>query len=127
MAEREQFLSDIISTAIEGGIGYWSTTLAYQWTDDDGQPQLCVGERLARPTGTYAAITPVDSEVIYGIDTNIIAKGIDVMRESPNFNGSHVLRDSILAASRENDAGDIDADCADVIVQAALFGELVYG
>ena len=36
-------------------------------------------------------------------------------------------RQRIAEASRENDAGNIDAGDADIIAQAALLGEVVYG
>jgi hypothetical protein len=32
-----------------------------------------------------------------------------------------------MSAIINNDSGDIDAECADVIVQAGLFNELIYG
>jgi len=32
--DREQFLDDMITTAVEGGIGYWSLTTHYSWSDD---------------------------------------------------------------------------------------------
>lgn len=32
--EREQFLDDVITTALEGGIGYWSMCETYTWGDD---------------------------------------------------------------------------------------------
>jgi hypothetical protein len=45
--EREQFLADVICTAIEGGIGYWSVTYAYKWQD-------------LPPAEVWAAIVPCD-------------------------------------------------------------------
>lgn len=37
------------------------------------------------------------------------------------------LRDQIMFAVNEEDAGEIDADCADAIVQAAAFGKVIFG
>ena len=33
----------------------------------------------------------------------------------------------VVVSDNENDAGDIDSEAADCIIQAAIFGELVYG
>lgn len=33
----------------------------------------------------------------------------------------------IRTASRSNDAGDVDAIAADVITQAGIYGEVIYG
>jgi hypothetical protein len=35
--------------------------------------------------------------------------------------------DMLRKADRHNDAGDIDAEIADLIVQAAVLGDIVYG
>lgn len=32
--EREEFLDDVITTALEGGIGYWAMAETYEWSDD---------------------------------------------------------------------------------------------
>jgi len=37
------------------------------------------------------------------------------------------LRKLIAGADATNDCGDIDAEAADCIVQAGLFGEVIYG
>lgn len=121
MTVREQFLSDVITTAIEGGIGYWSVCLQYQY---EGNVVVIDGKDYGG--GTRATISPLDTDDIWHVTPDTIARGISVIREREDF-CRLAIRDTILAASRENDGGEIDADGADVIVQAALFGELVYG
>lgn len=37
------------------------------------------------------------------------------------------LRDVAITAVEENDAGMVDAELADCVVQVALFNEIVYG
>ena len=46
---------------------------------------------------------------------------------NPNFKINPQLRGEIYNAIVSNDPGAIDPDCADVIIQAAVFGEIVYG
>jgi hypothetical protein len=126
---REDFLSDVITTAIEGGIGYWSQCSQYQWVDStvgDGKLRVSVGQR--RPDeGTRATIEDIeDDQREYHITPSVIHNGIGEIEREIHL-ARDDLREMILAASRENDAGMIDADCADVIVQAGLFGEVRYG
>lgn len=59
------------------------------------------------------------------IDKDVILRGImKVLEQWPSTSpiGGYLRR-----AVEENDAGDVDAEVADCIVQCGLFGELVYG
>ena len=105
MNDRTEFLKDIRITAFGGGINYWAyirdnKIMEY---DDEG------------PIGDWIKIT-----------RDMIEKGIALVKE-PSFK----VRDDILAAillgDRDSDASYIDIECADVIVQAAVFGEIAYG
>jgi hypothetical protein len=104
MTDRTEFITDIISTAFEGGINYWADISKgkIREYDDDG------------PVGEWIAITPT-----------LVEKGIECVK-GPSFQ----VRDDILAAillgNRNNDAGEIDIEAADVIIQASVFGEIVY-
>lgn len=134
--EREQFLADIICTAIEGGTNYWATTLAYRWMDRE------TGEDLP-PKEVYAVIADSEEMEDYRrgeqvsrqefiekigkrIDIEVIATGIRKV-QSKDFRINGTLLECIRVGDKEDDAGLIDADGADVIVQAALFGEIVFG
>lgn len=119
MTAREEFLSDVITTAIEGGIGYWSVTLQYQ---ADGR--AIVGE--VRGPGTQATISPTDSEAVYVITPSTISVGLSQLRRGTAAVNRDLLGHALVAETNL-DAGDIDADVADMIVQVALFGEVVYG
>lgn len=111
--ERATFLADIIIAAVEGGTGYWASVSAYKWT---------LGPELT--TATLHPEDEPDTSHVVTLDT--IAHGIAVIRREEHL-ARVDIRTAILQADRYSDAGDIDADAADVIVQAALFGELVYG
>jgi hypothetical protein len=117
-AEREEFLADIIVTAVEGGTGYWADVEQY---------------RHDTPAETRATLFEMDEDAPGGYSTNgeavtldTIAHGIGLIRERiVPINSNYRLE--ILRADAQNDAGMIDAEYADAIVQAALFGELRYG
>ena len=115
--DRAEFLGDIIITAVEGGIGHWAVCRGYDYED----PYVEIGEvDFDDPYAEY----PEDEW--RGIDINTIAKGIGRVKD-PEFRVNDVIRKNVIAANTKNDAGMIDAESADVIVQAALFGEIVYG
>lgn len=145
-AEREQFLADIITAAIEGGTGYWASVARYKWEDrepkhvcaaiivtddDEGRAKRRAAGAAKREATGEAKLTVDEALAIEGSDVHAItietiAAGIGRITRG-ELTIREDLRRLIAEASRENDAGDIDADAADCIVQAALFGELVYG
>lgn len=136
-AEREQFLADIITAAIEGGTGYWAVTLRYKWQDvppaevhavimpEEEGDEWAVNFRqtAGRKPNTQDAL---DAKMAHRIDIDTIASGISkIVANKVTVNGT--IKGVIVAADLDNDAGMIDADAADCIVQAALFNTLVYG
>lgn len=125
-AAREEFLADIITTAIEGGIGYWSQCSQYQWVDDDGRIRVVVGER--RPNeGARATIEDIeDDQREYHVTPSVIQNGLRAIVDG-KVQVNDRIRQSIAEGDAESDAGQMDADDADVIVQAGLFGEVRYG
>lgn len=155
-AEREQFYADLITTAIEGGIGYWSQTSQYQWTDD-GQVRRCVGALVPDTTDTRATIHVINDEEdgyeAEGVEitTDTIAKAFGILRRAEvredtrpqsyyhgkqrTYNAetgedmylSGTYRARLLAMYNDFEDADFDADDADNIVQIGLFGKVVYG
>jgi hypothetical protein len=105
--ERTEFLSDVLITAVEGGINYWAQVTAYDpddgravVLDEDGDEFVVDGDKLATALGR-------------------------IRRGEVKYLDASVAR-FITEASRENEAGDIDAGLADAIFQVAALGELVY-
>jgi hypothetical protein len=127
--ERARFLGDVISTAVEGGTGYWAQVSQYQY-ELHGRISVSVGERVGDEP--RAALHPLtDDETSYQekaeiVTLDVVAKGIALI-VSGKTSVFDALRRQIAQADRENDAGEIDADGADVIVQAGLFGQVIYG
>lgn len=123
--EREEFLADILTTALEGGIGYWSEATEYRW------------EGLAHKD-YYAVIVDAEADgededfPESRIDIDVIAKGIATIKGfdyQPNYfgDGGAYWREFLLADRTNGEDGDYDAIVADWIVQAGLFGEIIYG
>lgn len=118
--ERTQFLADIITTAVEGGISYWAEVSHYTW--DFNNPGVAFvrvycteDDELTPPEGV-----PVDIEKIAKAISRILDPEIPTDLSATNVK---MIRD----ASVENDAGDIDADLADCIMQVAVLGDVIFG
>lgn len=119
---RRQFLTDILITAVEGGINYWSAVSKYD--PNNGTVRIHEYHPDAGETDTngYAV-----EGVLVDVDT--IARGIGVLRDKSRFPFAHdgYWRQFWVADRTNGEDGDYDAGTADCIVQAALFGDIVYG
>ena len=120
--ERIEFLSDCVITAVEGGTGYWAEVRNYKWSRDEETGQMMGATVELRSEIPRTS----DPEPWFMVNLETIERGIIRLKDK-NFKINPNLLGLILAAERNDDASDIDAEAADCIVQAALFGELVYG
>lgn len=111
--ERKEFLNDVFTIALEGGIGYWSYAEEYHNNSDD----------------YFAVIVDAEGDDAFEkstINQDTIVKGINkIINLEVKINPD--MRLDIIAASKENDASNIDANIADCIVQVGLLGEIVFG
>lgn len=139
LSERREFYADIVTSAVEGGIGYWSAAEVYKWFD----PKLDGGTAEPGPQGTanaYAIIVPADEEAAtaewpkYDGECPSALVDVDLVRRAVGkiVRGqlSHELRDDLVTSIRTGyrafDASHVDAEAADVIVQVGVFGEVVF-
>jgi hypothetical protein len=114
MTEREQFLSDILTTAVEGGIGYWAEVCDIVSDDVQNVLSFKVRDFEASPSEPWKEVT------LQGIE-----EAITLVKEEKVKIGKFT-RNDILFADCDQDAGMIDAEAADVLVQIAAFGEIIY-
>lgn len=135
-ADRAQFLSDLLTGAVEGSIGYWSQVSEYHWYS----PTL-EGGSAEHPEGQANSYVTVhedgadndgdDGNVVRTIGVDDIARALGEIRKTPHREGPEWLHEdyvkAILAADRTNDTSELDAISFDAIVQIALFGKVVYG
>jgi hypothetical protein len=110
-----QTLADIIVTAVEGGIDYWSQIVVYKWTEG---PEHTMADIIEIGDGDENKPHHIDCETIQRGITRILNGNVGIRSD---------LHEQVSRGVREDDAGHVDADGADCIVQAGLFSELVYG
>ena len=114
LAVTPTFVHDVFTTACEGGIDYWAEFSEYRWKHD-GEPDLWTFGATIVEDGESEPVT---------IGRYVILAGIRKI-----LTGDHgsLLRDNLVRAIQHDDAGEVDADFADSIVQVGLFGEVRYG
>jgi len=120
--ERDQALLDVFTTALEGGIGYWSVCERYRWsTTSPASLDTQARDFIAVITETGDG----DGTEQYVIDRNVISRGIGRAYRRGNWNDYQAAALRMLHFGRW-DGADYDADTADLIVQFGLFDEYRY-
>ena len=136
-------LSDLLITAVEGGIGYWARGYDYRWSDEHPETTRIVVveyESAAQDLGLdiWSDWNELDTAhengdmrlvgYTWGITTHTIECGIQAILNS-DFGGCNNLKGRLFADVTNIDhAGwDYDALDADVIVQMGLWGKVIYG
>jgi hypothetical protein len=121
-AERIEFLSDVLIGAIEHS-GY-------------GFPGILEYPDVENPAETYAVIydrydeSPDGSETwkpkqSWRVDIDTMAKGIGILRKKYAGTVSDQMK-TMFEANRENDAAQLDVVDSLAILEAAIFGDVVY-
>ncbi|QOC56611.1 hypothetical protein SEA_BITESIZE_41 [Gordonia phage BiteSize] len=134
----EEFVGDVLVTAFDGQYGgslFWAS-----WSNRTVSLEKIEGPNFTADVWTAAWITfdveescddKPHMKMIYSqameagglkIDSDMIAAGISGLLAK----AGPTTRRTVLEAIVSNDAGDIDANIADSIVQYAIFGEEVY-
>ena len=128
-SDRQDAYRDILITAIEGGINYWAYVNDYE--PDCDAPDYKAGANChAVISVRYAEDFPEVQKV--RVTEATIRKGFNILR---NGGGHHVKPAPEWYHRKWRDAyrkcatgeWDYDAGDADSILQAGLFGEVVYG
>ena len=117
----DQLCADVLSTALEGGIGYWAGASKIQRTEGDNWQYVSAELHDTEAEG--------DDEPAFGtavVDYAKIRTGIDrILRGEVQVNAD--IRGAIESDVRDPEGGNIDADAADCIVQAGLFNAILFG
>lgn len=119
VSERDRQYNSVFTTALEGGIGYWSTCSRYHWS---------IGDAAHTEALDFIAVvhdSEDEDETTYVIDRSVIASGIRKALKRGGWNAYHTAALAALALGNFDEA-DYDADTADLIVQMGLFGEYRY-
>ena len=121
--ERDQLYFDLFVTALEGGIQYWASVLAYRWRLPRVEGADPAAERGEDLNGFRAIVVDADdSGDRHTIDRAVIARGFNLAKARDGEVGKR-----FRTADRDPEDSDFDADDADLVVQLGLFGEVVYG
>lgn len=133
-----QLLHDVLTTAVEGGIGYWTDNGDFKNVTVRRDKELNVTAIFFEGTGqlpiTYKDRDPCfaprphnDSQFVYCIfPCDIVEAAQNIL----NSTGPDKFGFGAWSAAQELTKGedsDLDADAADCLVQVAAFGEVIYG
>ena len=124
--EFDSIVSSIHCSAIEGGsygIGYWCEIVSYKWDEkDDTKFKSVIQMQEEYEDDKDKRISKLRK---YTIDRDVIVLGIKrVAMGEIQVNESYVQKCGALLLTGE---ADMDADDADIIVQAGLFNEVIFG
>ena len=121
----DQFIADIFTTALEGGINYWADAIEYKWSDGNGNSDL---------QNFKAVISEIDEDLKYVINKEIVEHGYKLatedFRDSLCWSTDYPPHKEEFFKSRIMDLDDIwdfDAGDADMIIQLGLFNEVIFG
>ena len=116
----QQDVDDIMVSALEGGINYWCRSVVVEgnYLGEYASDQISRGGQL-----TFWLHEPLDDSMAsYTLDLDKFLAGFKRWLENCYANC-----DVVDSTDGSVDCGQIDATCADEIVQYALFGDLVFG
>lgn len=139
---KPDFWSDVMVTATDGaygGIWYWADSTkspegnnALECTkvvNGHDVDEHWIGYWIRTKEATGSAIW--DDKVFYSpyrVTWKTLAVGMEYLLAGKDANGRSLpLSDHLVRGVVEQDAGEIDSDLADVIVQLGVFGEVVFG
>lgn len=113
----KQLAGDILTTSVEGGSGYWAE-ISHVAREKDLTP-ICATYTESEEQKTRIAPVQVTRPMIVQALRRIAAGEIEVGRE--------YIANACLALIGKADGGDFDSTGADVVIQVAVFGTIVYG
>ena len=111
----QQDIDDIMVAALEGGINYWCDEAAVEGGEYLGE---YASDQISR--GGTILLHDTDEDAYRKLDLEKFLKGFKLWLENGGDQYGAVQ-------GHEVDCCNIDAGCADEIVQYALFGEVIYG
>lgn len=126
----DQQIADLFTTAIEQSIGYWAICNEYHWIKKDENGQYLKDDHGSHQhdlIGFYALIEEGESDEddrTFCVDRGVICSGLRNLASASLINFPKDRQLQVVA----NIIGDnYDETDADIVVQAGLFGEIIYG
>jgi hypothetical protein len=121
---RRRFLFNLFSMAMEGGVSYWGRVIVYRWVNQDTGVEVD-GLQHVDLDGFYAIVHDHETGDLR-VDAATIEKGLAHISTTAGSVNKY-MRGRIAGANITEEIESLDADDADAIVQAGLFGSVVYG
>ena len=118
-AEYFQLFTDVLISAVEGGVGYWASCSDYDYSNPDPERRGVVLHELEEGDGAEALHVTLHT---IGLGMGRIIRKDCLLRSDIRKTVACVWADP-----SGDKVGDVDAEVADCIVQAGLFGKVVYG
>jgi hypothetical protein len=140
---------DIFTTALEGGIGYWSECTDYHWSNDDGTEDydgfyatvtipaellddVTLNSRVTKFADTYTTWNNQEAEGVgVRIDKSVIARGLRIGAQTAEKDNYYWQcgcgKPPLFLTEATCEEWDFDSLDADAIVQYGLFGKVVFG
>jgi hypothetical protein len=125
LKDLDELLHTIFVTAMEGGIGYWSVCGGYRWSlNGEGE--------IADLYGFEARVRELEGNgTEFRVDRETIRRGVEGLAAGTVTFGGRELSPEWRARAAgwlaAPTSADLDAEDADVVVQAGLFGDVRYG
>lgn len=124
--EFDSIVSSVHCSAIEGGgygIGYWCEVVSYKWDEKDDTKFKSIIQMEAEFEDDKDE--RISKRRKYTIDRDVIILGIKRIASGElKVNDSYALKCAALLVTGE---ADMDAEDADIIVQAGIFNEVIFG
>lgn len=124
----DQMLTDMLTTAVEGGIGYWAATTSYRWdcpVADRHVTLVDANEDMDEGEPEFPE-TRVDVKMIRGA-MNKVAFGRWYEVPEPNWPGAEARRVCARLLRVPDADVDYDSTTADQVMQVAVLGKVVFG
>lgn len=119
--ERTQCLADILIGAVEdGGLNGWRQVSRYRYVQADPD------DACSATLDASVRVHDLEEEKVHDVTLDTIATGLRRLAEGEVKACAEIVGAAVYA-QRHNDASYFDAYSADAVLQAGLFGELVYG
>ena len=119
----EEDIEDLMSSAIEsGGIGYWTTLDNTTDAWKDRPKDECLAEAAAKIIldGKELEFIIDDDRTVRYLNFSNLKRGIEMF-----IDGGYDIYGAFVGM--DVDMGQIDAERADIIIQLALFDDIIYG
>jgi len=121
----DEIAAGTLTTAAEGGIGYWADYETVRYKDGPHAGWVVAIKNFtdaetgeAFDDSVKMLRTQVNNNSLFGAFRKVIEGKVQV---------APYIRKWVIQSIADGDAGMIDAEAADVLVQVAIFGDIVFG